>query len=89
MSFMPVIPFNPGSGNGAPTMRDRPRSGEQPVRRATATGDGAAVDTAAPSRAVRLEHALIAALRECAVNWARAERAERTVAEREPPGNRG
>lgn len=84
---MTVIPFNPGGAGGdARALKKDPPDGG-------ALGAGEAGDEAASqadtAQAARLEHALIAALRENAANWARAERAEQMLGERQatPPGD--
>lgn len=85
---MTVIPFNPGGTGGNVRIPTSLPEGRLPQCRASGTGKEAAPETGRV-QAARLEHALIAALRENAVNWARAERAEQMLGERQttPPGD--
>ncbi|HUF56643.1 MAG TPA: hypothetical protein VMM55_08810 [Thermohalobaculum sp.] len=87
---MAVIPFNPGgTGRDTRVLRKDAPDGGVPECRMGEAGDPPA-PAADSARAARLEHALIEALRESAANWARAERAERTLGERgaAPPDDR-
>lgn len=82
---MSVIPFNPGgSCSGGDTARSRKRQGKADTRaRAAQERQATPEDSPGPSPAARLERALLAALRENARNWARAELAERMLDDRQ------
>ena len=109
---MRVIPFNPGGTGDSATGQPKGAPANATPRRAEGRDGEAGPDghdhngrhdhdhgDGDRDRAERLENALIAALRESAANWARAERAERLLGERaegplgervpSPPADRG
>ena len=77
---MSVIPFNPNRARGTGRAGGSAGRVAGPCAREGAhRDDDAGADAARPDRADVLERALIAALRENAANWARAEQADRQL----------